>query len=699
MGKKPAVKRVAEKDKPADETGKCNKQPVIAFYSDKEGHPYREFSNFFRHQRPFEFSLPAFARKPGFPESVWCSFSEKAIMVIKAALMEDREVFDLIDKAQAPDECKKLGRGIRNFRDDLWQNHLEETAFEVVRQKFAADKTLRDVLLSTGDAILVEAAPNDRIWGVGLNRKDSRVKDPSQWQGRNILGYALMQARDHLRSASAFPARRNATQCEDEATRTPCNHDEVKANSTAPSSVAAETAYGLNAAEVAAGRERSNGEPQAVEDKLETTPAPFANGSEESVTGVDPSETPSTATRAFRLGEPSIPFLSAEEAARITMRMEDVETSLRPVLDEFGCAIVTGVACPEECKRLENLFSQDLAEVIDRSASQKAGAVVNGAAEKAAQDPKAWPKASMKLLGKLDRCQLRGLPHGRFAWESRLLPNVKRCYEVIHETQDLISSCDNAFFATPAAEDCLENRSWPHVDHNCHDKRFYDDNGIAVSDWEVYQGLLYVWSSEQTHASTTVVLPCSHLDIYIAMMSDPKMVDRGRRGEHFSQISSLCEHELAARLREQWRVGARRVPVPEGALLLWSSKTLHQGWSGGPRLAQPVCWEPAGRRDDAAYDRKLRLAALGLPSTHWASLGIPHTLVKPSPCEPTAAVRAGSSVVLPARASVCLSSLRDGVSVAQMWSRLQDTDWNASMSAEMREFVEESLSERVLAAL
>merc|ERR1712014_317992 len=75
-----------------------------------------------------------------------------------------------------------------------------------------------------------------------------------------------------------------------------------------------------------------------------------------------------------------------------------------------------------------------------------------------------------------------------------------------------------------------------------------------------------------------------------------------------------------------WETGARRIPVPAGGLLLWTSRTTHQGWSGGPRLAQPVCWEPRARRDEIARERKFRLAALGLPSTHWASLALPHEL-------------------------------------------------------------------------
>jgi len=174
-------------------------QEVLPFYSDKAGKRFREFSNFYRHARPYEFRLPAFAQRPDLPESIWCDFSEKAIMAVKAALMGDVEIFSEIERATDPASCKRLGRGVRDFNEELWQEHLEEVAFEVVFQKFDSEKALRELLLSTGDKVLAEAAPNDQIWGIGLPLSDPRCRDPLQWRGRNILGHALMQARERLR--------------------------------------------------------------------------------------------------------------------------------------------------------------------------------------------------------------------------------------------------------------------------------------------------------------------------------------------------------------------------------------------------------------------------------------------------------------------------------------------------------------------
>merc|ERR1719310_2327153 len=184
------------KDSPAIGGAASN---VLPFYSDKPGKAYREFSNFFRDMVPYEFILPEYARIEGLPSTVEVEFSEKAIMLVKAGLFKDSEMFRAITKAEDPAAAKKMGKGVRNFDADLWEQHLEETAFQCVLQKFASSARLRKLLLQTGDKILAEAAPNDRIWGIGLATSDDRAYYPQKWCGRNVLGKALMAARSRLR--------------------------------------------------------------------------------------------------------------------------------------------------------------------------------------------------------------------------------------------------------------------------------------------------------------------------------------------------------------------------------------------------------------------------------------------------------------------------------------------------------------------
>merc|ERR1712032_914655 len=153
--------------------------------------------------------------------------------------------------------------------------------------------------------------------------------------------------------------------------------------------------------------------------------------------------------------------------------------------------------------------------------------------------------------------------------------------------------------------------------------------------------------------------------------------------------------ELVSSLEQQWSTGARRMPVPAGGLLLWSSRTTHQGWSGGPRLAQPVCWEPRSRRNDLMRERKLRLAALGMPSTHWPSLALPHEL---SAAERPSIVDAKEAAVhdavhFPLRYSIRSRALKQDADMVKLWGQLQNPDWFAPLPSNLKDLLEESVSD------
>jgi predicted NAD-dependent protein-ADP-ribosyltransferase YbiA (DUF1768 family) len=44
----------------------------------------------------------------------------------------------------------------------------------------------------------VEASPHDGIWGIDLVEKMPNIENPNTWSGRNLLGFALMEARNLL---------------------------------------------------------------------------------------------------------------------------------------------------------------------------------------------------------------------------------------------------------------------------------------------------------------------------------------------------------------------------------------------------------------------------------------------------------------------------------------------------------------------
>ncbi|AYB30386.1 NADAR family protein [Chryseolinea soli] len=128
--------------------------------------------------------------------------AEHWMMAQKARLFGDHEISERILKATKPGEVKELGRKIRGFDEVKWNNEK----FEIVKtgniHKFNQNKKLKEYLLSTADRIIVEASPTDSIWGIGLGQDAKLIEDPHTWKGENLLGFAIMAARDFLRDES-----------------------------------------------------------------------------------------------------------------------------------------------------------------------------------------------------------------------------------------------------------------------------------------------------------------------------------------------------------------------------------------------------------------------------------------------------------------------------------------------------------------
>jgi ribA/ribD-fused uncharacterized protein len=125
--------------------------------------------------------------------------AEHYMMAGKAKLFNDNEILEEILKAESPNVAKSLGRKVKNFDPQIWNEHKYEIVKRGNALKFSQNEKYKAFLLSTNDKILVEASPYDTIWGIGMLEADSRAKNPLQWNGGNLLGFALMEARDELR--------------------------------------------------------------------------------------------------------------------------------------------------------------------------------------------------------------------------------------------------------------------------------------------------------------------------------------------------------------------------------------------------------------------------------------------------------------------------------------------------------------------
>lgn len=125
--------------------------------------------------------------------------AEHYMMAGKAKLFNDDEILEQILETETPNQAKSLGRKVRNFDPEIWNEHK----YEIVKQgnllKFSQNEEFKKFLLSTDNTILVEASPYDKIWGIGMLESDENIKNPLLWNGENLLGSALVDIRDELR--------------------------------------------------------------------------------------------------------------------------------------------------------------------------------------------------------------------------------------------------------------------------------------------------------------------------------------------------------------------------------------------------------------------------------------------------------------------------------------------------------------------
>lgn len=124
--------------------------------------------------------------------------AEHWMMAQKARLFGDEQAFARIVEAAHPGQAKRLGREVRGFDEQTWLRHRFDIVVQGSLAKFDQNPSLRRFLVDTGERVLVEASPLDAVWGIGLAADDERAASPARWQGLNLLGFALMQARTAL---------------------------------------------------------------------------------------------------------------------------------------------------------------------------------------------------------------------------------------------------------------------------------------------------------------------------------------------------------------------------------------------------------------------------------------------------------------------------------------------------------------------
>lgn len=142
---------------------------TIKFYRINE--PYGGFSNFSPH--PFELK-----------GVIWPT-SEHYFQAQKFAGTEHEEA---IRRTKSPMIAARMGRDRKRPLRKNWEQVKEQVMREALAAKFEQHPELRQELIETGDARLIEHTINDRYWG-----------DGGDGTGKNRLGQLLMELRTALR--------------------------------------------------------------------------------------------------------------------------------------------------------------------------------------------------------------------------------------------------------------------------------------------------------------------------------------------------------------------------------------------------------------------------------------------------------------------------------------------------------------------
>jgi N-glycosidase YbiA len=142
----------------------------IYFYSTRD--EYGCFSNFSRHG----FEL----------DGLWWMTSEHYFQAQKF-VTTDWAWFEKICEVNNPKDAARMGRDRSHPLRSDWEQVKDSIMQQGVLQKFQTHADIREILLATGDELVVENSPIDFYWGCG--------KDGS---GKNRLGEILMAVREIL---------------------------------------------------------------------------------------------------------------------------------------------------------------------------------------------------------------------------------------------------------------------------------------------------------------------------------------------------------------------------------------------------------------------------------------------------------------------------------------------------------------------
>ncbi len=137
-------------------------------------------------------------------DGVQYNCAEQYMMEQKAKLFGDEEMRQKIMTTDSPNKQKQFGKQVKGFDKDTWENVAKDIVKRANIAKFTQNPELMVAFEVSKGRELVEASPEDKIWGIGLHESDELAWNKETWQGTNWLGEAIMRVRDTLKVEKAF---------------------------------------------------------------------------------------------------------------------------------------------------------------------------------------------------------------------------------------------------------------------------------------------------------------------------------------------------------------------------------------------------------------------------------------------------------------------------------------------------------------
>lgn len=124
--------------------------------------------------------------------------TEQAFMFAKSITFNDIKCANLILDSNNPNECRLLGRKVKNYNDSKWDELRYNIMYSCNKAKYDQNENLKIKLLNPDyyGKTFVEASPIDGIWGIRMSENDPGVEDCTNWKGRNLLGNILTDIRN-----------------------------------------------------------------------------------------------------------------------------------------------------------------------------------------------------------------------------------------------------------------------------------------------------------------------------------------------------------------------------------------------------------------------------------------------------------------------------------------------------------------------